>query len=118
MVNGVLALSMTCLLTSSGLHIIIHKFYSNGVLALSMTCLLTSSGLHIIIHKPLLNSKLYTSSICNSPYILQAVWYGSTWPKMVKDYKNSLKRCQQRHGVDRAKAPFAHLNCLKKCVER
>lgn len=36
----------------------------------------------------------------------KAVWYGSTWPKMVKDYKNSLKRCQQRHGVDRAKAPF------------
>ncbi|XP_076116989.1 uncharacterized protein LOC143084815 isoform X2 [Mytilus galloprovincialis] len=36
----------------------------------------------------------------------KAVWYGSTWPKMVKDYKNSLKRCQHRHGVDRAKTPF------------
>lgn len=36
----------------------------------------------------------------------KAVWYGSTWQKMVKDYKNSLKKCQQRHGVDRPTAPF------------
>ena len=62
--NGVLALSMTCLLTSSGLHIIIHKFYSNGVLSLCLTCLLISSRLHIIIHKFYSNGVLALSMTC------------------------------------------------------
>ncbi|KAK3099265.1 hypothetical protein FSP39_001865 [Pinctada imbricata] len=36
----------------------------------------------------------------------KAVWHGSTFSKMVRDYKNMLRKCQLRHGVDRPKTPF------------
>uniref|UniRef100_A0A8W8KX51 Uncharacterized protein n=1 Tax=Magallana gigas TaxID=29159 RepID=A0A8W8KX51_MAGGI len=37
----------------------------------------------------------------------QCVWLGSTYNKMVKDYKGMLRKCQLRHGVDRPKTPFS-----------
>eukprot|EP00105_Crassostrea_gigas_P007572 XP_011421859.1 PREDICTED: uncharacterized protein LOC105324435 isoform X8 [Crassostrea gigas] len=37
----------------------------------------------------------------------KCVWLGSTYNKMVKDYKGMLRKCQLRHGVDRPKTPFS-----------
>ncbi|XP_035828438.1 uncharacterized protein LOC101855375 [Aplysia californica] len=37
----------------------------------------------------------------------KATWYGSSFPKMVKEYKTMLKQVQQQHGVDKAKTPFS-----------
>ncbi|XP_070198029.1 uncharacterized protein [Littorina saxatilis] len=36
----------------------------------------------------------------------KAAWYGSTFPKMVKDYKSMLIRIQRQHGVEQPQAPF------------
>ncbi|XP_060065291.1 uncharacterized protein LOC132545613 [Ylistrum balloti] len=36
----------------------------------------------------------------------KAKWYGTTWQKLVRDYKGTLARCQRRHGVERARTPF------------
>lgn len=40
-------------------------------------------------------------------FVSQCVWLGSTYNKMVKDYKGMLRKCQLRHGVDRPKTPFS-----------
>ncbi|GFN84968.1 abnormal spindle-like microcephaly-associated protein homolog [Plakobranchus ocellatus] len=37
----------------------------------------------------------------------KATWYGSSFSKMVKEYKTMLKRVQQQHGVDKASTPFS-----------
>ncbi|XP_061169939.1 uncharacterized protein LOC133179172 [Saccostrea echinata] len=37
----------------------------------------------------------------------KCVWLGSAYPKMVKEYKSMLRKCQLRHGVDRPKTPFS-----------
>ncbi|RUS76824.1 hypothetical protein EGW08_015410, partial [Elysia chlorotica] len=37
----------------------------------------------------------------------KAVWYGSSFQKMVKEYKTMLKRVQQQHDVDKASTPFS-----------
>ncbi|GFS11314.1 abnormal spindle-like microcephaly-associated protein homolog [Elysia marginata] len=37
----------------------------------------------------------------------KAVWYGSNFQKMVKEYKTMLKRVQHQHGVDKASTPFS-----------
>ncbi|XP_021364043.1 uncharacterized protein LOC110457203 isoform X3 [Mizuhopecten yessoensis] len=36
----------------------------------------------------------------------KAKWHGTTWQKLVRDYKGTLARCQRRHGVERARTPF------------
>ncbi|XP_041357330.1 uncharacterized protein LOC121374330 isoform X2 [Gigantopelta aegis] len=36
----------------------------------------------------------------------KAVWNGSTFSKMVREYKNMLIRVQKQHGKDRVKTPF------------
>ncbi|KAJ8297697.1 hypothetical protein KUTeg_024228 [Tegillarca granosa] len=36
----------------------------------------------------------------------KAQWHGSTFRKMVKDYKGTLSRCQTRHGVEKPSTPF------------
>ena len=47
--------------------------------------------------------------LCKNVYqvtVVQAAWYGSTFPKMVKEYKAMLIRVQRQHGVERPLAPF------------
>ncbi|KAL8561568.1 hypothetical protein ACOMHN_024804 [Nucella lapillus] len=37
----------------------------------------------------------------------KAAWYGSTFPKMVKEYKTLLTKIQRQHGVEQTKTPFS-----------
>ncbi|XP_025085428.1 uncharacterized protein LOC112558893 isoform X3 [Pomacea canaliculata] len=37
----------------------------------------------------------------------KVAWYGSTFQKMVTEYKSMLRRVQSQHGVSRPKAPFS-----------
>ena len=39
--------------------------------------------------------------------LFQCAWLGSSYNKMVKEYKSMLRKCQLRHGVDRPKTPFS-----------
>ncbi|KAL8593871.1 hypothetical protein ACOMHN_018083 [Nucella lapillus] len=42
----------------------------------------------------------------------KASWYGSTFPKLVKEYKATLSRVQRQHGVNSPQTPFTtqHMN--------
>lgn len=43
----------------------------------------------------------------SSLLVVQVAWYGSTFQKMVTEYKSMLRRVQSQHGVSRPKAPFS-----------
>lgn len=56
-----------------------------------------------MVHGPLVSIMVSLYCLC----VFQCVWLGSTYNKMVKDYKSMLRKCQLRHGVDRPKTPFS-----------